>query len=198
MTLTAADICGFNIRGGVRQGCVFSPRMATFSSVLERALSSWRAKIELERLSLEDALQLLLDLRSADDILIIAQDWTRCGFCWMNWLLRLQEWVQHWTWNGQCLHATGRAHFGHRRWKKNYIMYIVLDKLASHRAEIIKLIKGCNPLLMELRLLQPWFQTSVSTESIDLIIPRVRPPSRRSVSNRWTPSKNFSDPAMFR
>ena len=62
------DSCGFNIRGGVRQGCVLSPRL--FSSVLEMALSSWRAKMEAEGLSLEDGLKPLLDLRFADDILV--------------------------------------------------------------------------------------------------------------------------------
>ena len=62
------DSCGFNVRGGVRQGCVLSPRL--FSSVLEMALSSWRGKMEAEGLSLEDGLKPLLDLRFADDILL--------------------------------------------------------------------------------------------------------------------------------
>ena len=38
---------------------------------------------------------------------------------------------------------------------KHYIMYIVLDRLPSHQAEIVKLIKECNPMLVEFRLLQP-------------------------------------------
>ena len=54
------DSCGFNFRGGVRQGCVLSPR--SFSSVLKMAVSSWRAKMEAEGLSLEDGLTPLLDL----------------------------------------------------------------------------------------------------------------------------------------
>ena len=39
--------------------------------------------------------------------------------------------------------------------KKNYIMYIVLDRLPSHLAEIVKFIEECNPMLVEFRLLQP-------------------------------------------
>ncbi|MCV6574647.1 MAG: reverse transcriptase family protein, partial [Cohaesibacter sp.] len=62
------DSYGFNIRGGVRQGCVLSPRL--FSSVLEMALSSWRAKMEAQGLSLGDGFKPLLDLRFADDILL--------------------------------------------------------------------------------------------------------------------------------
>ena len=83
------DSCGFDIRGGVRQGCVLSPRL--FSAVLEMALSSWRAKMEAEGLSLEDSLEPLLDLQFADDILVFCQHWTRRAFCWMSWLLRLQK-----------------------------------------------------------------------------------------------------------
>ena len=56
------DSRGFDIRG------VLSPRL--FSAVLEMALSSWRAKMEAEGLSLEDGLKPLLDLRFADDILV--------------------------------------------------------------------------------------------------------------------------------
>ena len=55
------DSCGFDIRGGVRQGCVLGHRL--FSAVLEMALSSWRAKMEAEGSSFEDGLRPLLDLR---------------------------------------------------------------------------------------------------------------------------------------
>ena len=44
------DICGFDIRRGVRQRCVLSTRL--FSAVLEMALSSWCAKMEAEGLSI--------------------------------------------------------------------------------------------------------------------------------------------------
>ena len=100
--------------------------------------------------------------------------------------------------NGQCLHATRRAHFGAQAVKEKLYYVHCLDRLASHLAEFVQLMKECNPMLVEFRLLQPWPQIFVSTESIDLIIPRVRPPSQRSVSNRWIPSKNSPDPAMFR
>ena len=83
------DSCRFNIRGGVCQGCVLSPHL--FSSVLEIALSSWRAKMAAEGLSLEDGLKPLLDLRFADDILFFAQHWTKRAFCWMSWLPRLRK-----------------------------------------------------------------------------------------------------------
>ena len=79
MTLIAVD----SMFGGVRQGCVLSPRL--FSSVLEMALSSWRAKMEAEGLSLEDV-KPLLDLRFADDILLFCTtlDKTRHKIGWFK------------------------------------------------------------------------------------------------------------------
>ena len=56
----------FDIRRGVRQGCVLSPGL--FSSVLEWALSKWRMRVRTEGIDLEDGGQPLLDLRFADDI----------------------------------------------------------------------------------------------------------------------------------
>ena len=53
----------------MRQGCVPGPHL--FGSVLQMALSSWRAKMEAERLSFEDDPKPLLDLRFADDTLFI-------------------------------------------------------------------------------------------------------------------------------
>ena len=43
-----------------------------FSSVLEMALSSWRAQMRAEGLSLEDNLKPLLDLRFVDDTLLFS------------------------------------------------------------------------------------------------------------------------------
>ena len=60
----------FDIRRGVRQGCVLSPRL--FCSVLEWALSKWRMRVRTEGIDLEDGGEPLLDLRFADDILVFA------------------------------------------------------------------------------------------------------------------------------
>ena len=60
----------FDIRRGVRQGCVLSPRL--FCSVLEWALSKWRMRVRTEGIDLEDGGQPLLDLRFAGDILVFA------------------------------------------------------------------------------------------------------------------------------
>ena len=50
----ANDVCSrsFPIRGGVRQGCVLSPRL--FNSVLEMAMACWRASVEHLSLDLRD------------------------------------------------------------------------------------------------------------------------------------------------
>ena len=60
----------FSITGGVRQGCVLSPRL--FSAVLEWALGQWRTEIGNAGFDLGDALGNLVDLRFADDILLFA------------------------------------------------------------------------------------------------------------------------------
>ena len=60
----------FDIRRGVRQGCVLSLRL--FCSVLEWALDKWRMRVRTEGIDLEDGGDPLLDLRFADDILVFA------------------------------------------------------------------------------------------------------------------------------
>ena len=61
----------FCIRGGVRQGCVLSPRL--FSCVLEVALGCWRRKVGNAGMDFQDGMHTLLDLRFADDILLFAK-----------------------------------------------------------------------------------------------------------------------------
>ena len=75
----ADDVCSrsFPIRGGVRQGCVLSPRL--FNSVLEMAIACWRASVEDLGLDLGDGGQALLDFRFADDILIFGTSYQVVG-----------------------------------------------------------------------------------------------------------------------
>ena len=61
----------FNIFGGVRQGCVLSPRL--FCAVLQTALSEWRQSVASFGLDFGDGLPELLDLRFADDLLLFAR-----------------------------------------------------------------------------------------------------------------------------
>ena len=60
----------FDIKAGVRQGCVLSPRL--FSCVLEVALKKWREQLQDGGLDFGDGGFPLLDLRFADDILLFA------------------------------------------------------------------------------------------------------------------------------
>ena len=60
----------FDIKAGVRQGCVLSPRL--FSCVLEVALKKWREQLQDGGLDFGDGGIPLLDLRFADDILLFA------------------------------------------------------------------------------------------------------------------------------
>ena len=75
----ANDVCSrsFPIRGGVRQGCVLSPRL--FSSVLEMAMACWRASVEDLGLDLRAGGPALLDFRFADDILIFGTSYHVIG-----------------------------------------------------------------------------------------------------------------------
>ena len=67
----------FAIHGGVRQGCVLSPRL--FCSVLEMSMANWRDEMEHLGLDLCDGGRSLLDLRFADDILIFGPNYHVIG-----------------------------------------------------------------------------------------------------------------------
>ena len=67
----------FDIAAGVRQGCVLSPRL--FCSVLEWALSKWRAQLNGVGYNFQYGGVSLLDLRFADDILIFAKFYEEIG-----------------------------------------------------------------------------------------------------------------------
>ena len=61
----------FPIHAGVRQGCVWSPRL--FCSVLQWGMSKRNAETKRCGFDLGDNMQCLLDLRFADDILLFAR-----------------------------------------------------------------------------------------------------------------------------
>ena len=67
----------FDIAVGVREGCVLSPRL--FCSVLEWALSKWRAQLNGVGYNFQDGGVSLLDLRFADDILLVAKSYEEIG-----------------------------------------------------------------------------------------------------------------------
>ena len=67
----------FPITGGVRQGCVLSPRL--FCAVLEFAMRKWRHAVGQAGIDLMDGGPNLLDLRFADDILIFARSRQELG-----------------------------------------------------------------------------------------------------------------------
>ena len=75
----ADDVCSrsFPIRGGVRQGCVLSPRL--FNYVLEMAMACWRASVDDLGLDLGDGGPALLDFRFAYDILIFGTSYQLVG-----------------------------------------------------------------------------------------------------------------------
>ena len=60
----------FTITGGVRQGCVLSPRL--FCCALQWAMARWRIQAGPAGFDLHDGLPTLVDLRYADDILLFA------------------------------------------------------------------------------------------------------------------------------
>ena len=71
------DSFEFDIAAGVRQGCVLSPRL--FRSLLECALSKWRAQCHGVGYGFQDGGVSLLDPRLADDILIFAKSYEEIG-----------------------------------------------------------------------------------------------------------------------
>ena len=68
----------FCIRGGVRQGCVVSPRL--LSCVLELALGCWRRKVGNAGVDFQDGMRTLLDLRFAYDIRLSAKTFEETKF----------------------------------------------------------------------------------------------------------------------
>ena len=67
----------FNITGGVRQGCVLSPRL--FCAMLQFAMRKWRLKVGSLGFDLSDGMPHLIDLRFADDILLFARSAMEAG-----------------------------------------------------------------------------------------------------------------------
>ena len=67
----------FNITGGVRQGCVLSPRL--FCSVLQWEMREWRAEVGNVGFDLMDGGPNLFDLRFADDILVFGRSRVEAG-----------------------------------------------------------------------------------------------------------------------
>ena len=65
------------IHGGVRQGCVLSPRL--FCSALEMSMANWPDEMELLGLDLRDGGQSLLDSGFANDILTCGTDYHVIG-----------------------------------------------------------------------------------------------------------------------
>ena len=63
----------FPITSGVREGCVLSPRL--LSAVLQWAMTGWRRDAPLKAFDLADGQPALLDMRFADDILLLARSY---------------------------------------------------------------------------------------------------------------------------
>ena len=68
----------FYIRGGVRRGCVLSPRL--FSCVLEAALRCWRRKVGPSGVDFQNGMRTHLDLRFAGGLLLFAKRFQETKF----------------------------------------------------------------------------------------------------------------------
>ena len=75
----------FPIHAGVRQGCVLSPRL--FCSVLQWGMSAWRRNAETKGCGFDfgDTMPSLLDLRFADDILLLHEQLRKQWLYWTIW-----------------------------------------------------------------------------------------------------------------
>ena len=120
----------FAIHGGVRQGCVLSPRL--FCSVLEMSMANWRDEMEHLGLNLGDGGRSLLDLRFADDILIFGADYHVVG-------ILLDKLVENLAAVGLQLNVqktkvlTTQAQPPSRLQTPNGLIISVLDKESSHK-----------------------------------------------------------------
>ena len=79
----------FPITGGVRQGCVLSPRL--FCAVFEFAIRKWRHAVGQAGIDLMDGGPNLLDLRFADDILIFARSRHELGQLIDSLMIHLEQ-----------------------------------------------------------------------------------------------------------
>ena len=79
----------FPITGGVRQGCVLSPRL--FCAVLEFAMRKWRHAVGQAGIDLMDGGPNLLNLRFADDILIFARSRQEAGHLIDSLMIHLEQ-----------------------------------------------------------------------------------------------------------
>ena len=79
----------FSITGGVRKGCVLSPRL--FCAVLLFAMRKWRLKVGDLGFDLWDGMPHLIDLRFADDILLFARSALEVGKLWDSLVAELSE-----------------------------------------------------------------------------------------------------------
>ena len=79
----------FSITGGVRKGCVLSPRL--FCAVLLFTMRKWRLKVGDLGFDLSDGMPHLIDLRFADDIFFFARSALEVGKLWDSLVAELSE-----------------------------------------------------------------------------------------------------------